>query len=349
MVGGGKNVNSCQRKSQRIPWIDITKGLLILCLVYGHHKQFAMKCGMDDEVINFIQGSMLFYASFFMQTFFIITGLCSTFSIPLKNYVWKNVKTLVIPAILLSLLGNYVYDIFMGNSLSVIHVAELSKWFITGAPWFIMALFWAKLAYWFIAKQNTNMQIAIVVVLYFIGLLLDMLNSFPNYMYHRHTLLLLPYLFGGVMLQKHFDQYEHYIKPLAIVALVALTLQTLLNTFCGFPFPVHDANIGISFKSFPLHVVNVVLGTSLVFYISQKIAHNNFLQVMGKGTLLVYLLDVTVENMALSVCSPIYNNTSLLTCVLFHGASFALSIVIFYLLIRITYSTKYLSWIVGKW
>ena len=47
-------------KADRIPWIDISKGILILCLVYGHHKLFAMRSGYEDGVTVFIHHSMRF-------------------------------------------------------------------------------------------------------------------------------------------------------------------------------------------------------------------------------------------------------------------------------------------------
>ena len=65
-----------------------------MCLVFGHHKLFAMRSGYEDGVTVFIQHSMRFYAAFFMQMFFIITGLCSSFTTQFPKFVWKNIKTL---------------------------------------------------------------------------------------------------------------------------------------------------------------------------------------------------------------------------------------------------------------
>ena len=56
-----------------------------MCLVFGHHKLFAMRLGYEDGVTVFIQHSMLFYAAFFMQTFLIITGLST-------NWVTEQTK-----------------------------------------------------------------------------------------------------------------------------------------------------------------------------------------------------------------------------------------------------------------
>lgn len=293
---------------------------------------------------------MRFYASFFMQTFFIITGLCSTFSIQFPKFLWKNIKTLIIPAAILVVISSYILDIFSSTPLSFNHFEELLTWYNQGGPWFILALFWAKILYWPIHSFcDIKVQLILVVGLYFLGIALNQFDFFPNYMYQRHTLLMMPYLTLGVFLRNHMPTIEKYINKFALIGFCALFLQTVLCWKFGTPFPAHDANIGISFKSFPIHVVNVIFGTCFIFGLSKAICKSNFLQTMGKGTLIVYLLDITVENISLSVCSQLYNQDSISSYVLFHCISFALSIAIFFILIRVIYSTKYLSWIVGKW
>lgn len=40
---------------QRLSYIDIAKGLLICCLLYGHMIIFARMEGLDDSIMGFIQ------------------------------------------------------------------------------------------------------------------------------------------------------------------------------------------------------------------------------------------------------------------------------------------------------
>lgn len=341
-------VSGCKQRI-RIPWIDIAKGILIICLVYGHHKLFAIQSGYEDCVTELIHHSMRLYAAFFMQTFFIITGLCSTFSISFSKFLWKNIKTLIIPAAILVIISSYTLDIFFASRLSLNHFAELLSWGNQRGPWFILALFWAKILYWPLQFCNIKTQLIVAAVLYLAGIALNQWNFFPNYMYHRHTLLMMPYLTLGVIMRNHMPFLEKHLNKLAIIGFAALLLQTVSCWLFGTPFPTHDYNIGVSFKSFPIHIVNVLLGTCFIFWLSKAIDKCSFLQTMGKGTLIVYLLDGTVENISLSLCSQLYNQDSIASCILFHCASFALSIAIFYMLIKIIYSSKYLSWIVGKW
>ena len=58
--------------------------------MYGHHKLFAIWSDHEDIVTDFIHYSMGIYSAFFMQTFFIITGLCSKFSSSFSYFLWKN-------------------------------------------------------------------------------------------------------------------------------------------------------------------------------------------------------------------------------------------------------------------
>ena len=167
-------------KADRIPWIDISKGILILCLVYGHHKLFAMRSGYEDGVTVFIQYSMRFYAAFFMQTFFIITGFCSSFTTQFSKFVWKNIKTLLIPAALLVVLRLYVWDIFSGTRLSISHFAELMTWVNQGGPWFIMALFWAKILYWPLNKFCNYKKQFVFVTFIFCRISLEPVGLLPQ-------------------------------------------------------------------------------------------------------------------------------------------------------------------------
>lgn len=46
---------------QRLSYIDIAKGLLICCLLYGHMIIFARMEGLDDSIMGFIQKCAIYY------------------------------------------------------------------------------------------------------------------------------------------------------------------------------------------------------------------------------------------------------------------------------------------------
>lgn len=86
------------QKRPRIAYIDIAKGILIMCMLYGHIRVYGPMEGMNDPVMHIMSHTSGLYGAIFMQSFFIITGFCTSFTGGVK-YIWKNIKTLLIPSI----------------------------------------------------------------------------------------------------------------------------------------------------------------------------------------------------------------------------------------------------------
>lgn len=68
---------------KRIEYIDVCKGMLILLVLIHHIPQAGnWACGMDSLVLDYINGYSFIVCSFFMQAFFVVSGYCSSFSLP---------------------------------------------------------------------------------------------------------------------------------------------------------------------------------------------------------------------------------------------------------------------------
>lgn len=96
------------QKRPRIAYIDIAKGILILCMLYGYIRVYGPMEGMNDPVMHVMSHTSGLYGAFFMQSFFIITGFCTSFTGGGKKYIWKNIKTLLFPSMLLFLYPNII-------------------------------------------------------------------------------------------------------------------------------------------------------------------------------------------------------------------------------------------------
>jgi fucose 4-O-acetylase-like acetyltransferase len=159
---------------------------------------------------------------------------------------------------------------------------------------------------------------------------------------------MLPYLFVGYFCKNHMDVYNRWITPLAIFGIISIVGQFILSLCVDFyTIPTHDANISIN-RTFYIHIVNAVTGSAFVLWLSKKISCNHFIETLGKGTLLIYLWNGLVNRLLLHILLP-PNTESIILTILFHASIFILMLIIFYVLIRIVYETKYLRWIVGKW
>lgn len=337
--------------SERIKYIDVAKGILICCLIWGHMSIISRYYGLDDKILHGVNATIRLYGTFFMQTFFIITGLCSSFTnIPFGQYLWKNIKTLVLPAIFIAFLVDVFKLPFVGwHSDGVGILMGIKDWFLINGPWFIWALFYAKLLFYGIAKLRTRYQLAIVVSLYVFGFVLHEVDVLPNYLWHQHTLLMMPYLWLGYFLKGKMDKIDKYLYPVGMFGAVSIFLQNTIKILYGYPMPSHTWWIGLEWWTIPIHVINIISGTAFIFWLSKKLQNVNFMSVIGGGTLLVYLLDEPIRRLFITSMLHVWHPIALWEWALFHAFQYGASIVVFYLLIRLVYNRKYLSWIVGKW
>lgn len=337
-------------QQQRIGYIDTAKGLLILFLLFGHCRILASWQGLDDPVLHLMGKGIGLYRPFFMQTFFLITGFCSTFRIGFRPFLLKNLQTLLLPAILLDLL---CYGIMAATGCTEqsfgIHLAGFSSWLKMGGPWFIFALLWAKLLLWGISRLKLPRQLLLVVVLYLLGLALNHFEWFDNFLWHRHALLAVPFLYGGFLLKDKMDRVQKYLLPAGLVGMALIVAENLLSHFTAFTLPANDIFIDVDFFNFPLHVVNVAGGSALVFWLAQRLVKSRTLSLLGLGSLLAYLTNETVQVPLIRLIKPLYPAGSIAGCLGFHFAAYALCVAVICLLIWLIYKHRALSWIVGKW
>ncbi len=80
------------QKRPRIAYIDIAKGILIMCMLYGHIRVYGPMEGMNDPVMHIMSHTSGLYGAFFMQSFFIITGFCTSFTGGAKNIYGKILR-----------------------------------------------------------------------------------------------------------------------------------------------------------------------------------------------------------------------------------------------------------------
>lgn len=139
-----------------------------------------------------------------------------------------------------------------------------------------------------------------------------------------------------------------YIGRIAVCGLVLSVMENIAYHTPYFILPWQDYNIEISYFNFPLHIITAISGSALAVYIGMKLSKIKFINTLGKGTLLVYLLNGAVQISVIHLIKPLYNS-NIFYALLFHATSLLLCVLIMYILIKIIYGNKYTSWIVGKW
>lgn len=83
---------------ERLTYIDVAKGLLMVLVVFHHVDGNATKYGIINSAVDDIHAFSNIFVSFFMPCFFIITGYCSNFTKPFVRFLLGSIKGIMLPA-----------------------------------------------------------------------------------------------------------------------------------------------------------------------------------------------------------------------------------------------------------
>ena len=102
---------------ERLHYVDVCKGLLILMVIWQHIPAFVSWAGVDSSVIESCGGgsSWLFWG-FYMQAFFLTNGYTSNFKKDFRPFLWGSFKALLIPYIAFALIGKGLDALFWGET-----------------------------------------------------------------------------------------------------------------------------------------------------------------------------------------------------------------------------------------
>lgn len=133
--------------SERLPYLDISKGLLIIFVLIYHIPVFAEQ--------NFVNSfNWMFYTRpafqyYFMPAFFVITGFCSIFEgKSFGIFVYKNFKILILPGFFVSIGTPIGSHLLHCDSHLINYWIPVRDFFYGGGFWFLTSLFFSKIIYY---------------------------------------------------------------------------------------------------------------------------------------------------------------------------------------------------------
>lgn len=291
-------------KKQRIIYIDIAKGVLMLMLVFRHMS--ILGCDLSDvgaPFFNQINDSSMFFACFRMQCFFIITGYCSNFDKPLKKFLWQNFRGLILVGLAYEAILSFLSCTIKHETSFITSLHELVTSFFThgNCYWFLGALFLSKLLYYILYKlkfKNLHIFLASLVLMCVAIYIFTVHHDFVardahhfkhevNIWYVLHAMYLVPFLSVGRAIRQYNGFESRWCLPVGIMfALVMLPLS-----FLGIEFPTLTYYIGLtSYYEIPIHFILAISGTCFTIQISKWIAKSNFFTILGQESLLIYAL-----------------------------------------------------------
>lgn len=295
-----------QKMKMRDESIDITKGILISLLIFHHIVDFgAREFGVVNpvlEMMRVVQRPLIL--CYFMQAFFLITGICSDFMCECRTFIFKQVRMLIIPA--------FVFSFFMMYySKQTSFCSFVSNFLVTGGKfWFLIAMFGAKIGYYFvrrIVRHRLYLAIVIGVVLSFLGTALNESNLIPNYYWHRQAFDLFLFIAIG-------DGLKNYVRNrrVAIVSFSIYVGLAACSLFIGTRLPYVTAGFGTTAATWPIHVVLSVTGSIAVLALGRWIKKSSLMVLLGRNTLAIYLTQGFVLGLLLRPTFISLNGVSLL-------------------------------------
>ena len=294
---------------ERVHYLDTAKGILILVVLVCHFTWIGSLFQIKTYTCQALDAFEMFWTPFFMAAFFCVTGMCSSFGGNWRAFLFKGIKQLLLPAIVLGLLSAFIGYIITYGRVEVQVLTILKN---CGGYWFLTALFIAKVAYYFTAKLPAWLNLSACLMLYAVGCLLHKTGAAENVYSFEQGLIFLPFMHLGHWLRSHTQILDHTAVWLALYPAIFAVCLAL-----GYKLPGVWSIIHISWIDILPHLVITAAGILFVLVLCKNTRRIPLLELCGKQSLFIYCLHLVFIERAFelfSVYSPI---NSLSTALLF--------------------------------
>ena len=339
-----KQTDNSRQKKQRIPEMDVMKGILGILVIMGHILYIeevvggVHPAGRASECLNVFTG--VWIAPYYMASFFFVTGYCSSFKAEIKEQILSDAKRLLLPSLLIPFIMSMVSSVLLGNDISLS--------FPKSVQWFLWALFWAKIIFK-LFKQNIKFE----AVKWFLLIVMSVVGSVMMYRIpEANCLAYQQALVFPIFLALGHKMRDIKLKPwFSFVAMVVYAVSAITSYYIlRWGAPSLCAVTTFTPERWPLYFLLATSGLLSVFQISNLMKESRILQYIGQMTLVLYLAHGTFLVVVTSYLKPQiaqgYSDSGFQMCfyiLMFLGA------LLWSCLWSELFKLRYLKWILGKW
>lgn len=324
---------------QRLAYIDTTKGLLILLMIWYHTPPAVQK---NVELCNPYMGEISYYTRiwfecFFMPAFFIITGFCSGFVEERKSFYIKMFKTIILPVSVISYIRCCIFD-FSFNPLHLI-----GPYKPTG-NWFIIALIIGRTLFYelhIIFKKQSLWLLVVLSIFAIFAMVCRDNNIVQNPFYWKQGLCAAMFIGIGNYIRK----FAISNRTLAIMSIAYIILISIINSV-GLHRTVMVISLSVEWYEFVQFIILALTGTAFVIFCAKHIKIK-LVEHIGKHSLVLYLIQWPSLVVLSKLFAYIYDVTSVKGCWLIVLTIFPLSIIVCLIFVK-CFDTKYGRYIMGK-
>ncbi len=191
-----KKIISFSKPVQRIEWLDILRGILIILMVFGHNIQFGSGDVVYYEQLYFENVVFRFIYSFHMPCLMIISGYLLNYSIERKRFWRSKAKSLLIPTLLWSTVPTVLnlVRVIVKTGIGMDEVITVLTTLIC-YYWFLWSILFCTVVIW-LNHRFFNDNVMLMAVL---GIVFMMLPEFLNtrLWFFSYPYFAVGYVWGG--------------------------------------------------------------------------------------------------------------------------------------------------------
>jgi fucose 4-O-acetylase-like acetyltransferase len=292
----------------RYPWIDYARGITILLVVYRHVFEGLGNVGVGSGSYSGLKYFNIFFFSFRMPLFFIVSGIFVGGSLVRKGigeYIGNRFQTIFYPLMVWGSIQVTLQLLFAGYASAerepmdyvhlIIDPRKIEQFWYLNALFFVSVLY--ALVHWY-GKAKPWQQLVLGVILYalsgychinkiHIGFLIDVLFFY--------LFFAVGHMFSDMVL----NMKNHRILSSWRTTVIALPIFVLVQHYFTYLNLQHQDDYYVQFQRPAIFAVTALIGGAFVIQVSfllQKLNIMRFLRVIGYHSLYIYVMHLMITS-----------------------------------------------------
>jgi fucose 4-O-acetylase-like acetyltransferase len=292
----------------RYPWIDYARGITILLVVYRHVFEGLGNVGPGSDSYGILKYLNIFFFSFRMPLFFIVSGIFFGGSLDRKGigeYIGNRFQTIFYPLIIWGSIQVTLQLFFAGyvnaerepmNYLHLLIEPRKIEQF-----WYLNALFFVSILYaamrWYL-KVKPWQQLLLGIFLYAISGYCHIHNINIGFLSDVFFFYMF-FAVGDLLADLVLNTKNHKVLTSWRTTLIALPIFIAIQHYFTYLNLEHGDDYYVQFRQPAIFAVTALAGGAFVIHIAfllQKLDVMRFLRVIGYHSLYIYVMHLMITS-----------------------------------------------------
>ncbi|MCH1661601.1 acyltransferase [Enterococcus faecium] len=262
---------------KRVEWVDISKGIGIILVVYGHVILGVHDANIGFDGLNYgLQHSFIY--TMHMPLFYFLSGIFAGKWVKrdMKTALTQKVRSLLIPYILWGFIQAGIMQLFSGSTNNGQGLANALELPIRPYAqfWFLYDLFWIFIIYYVLVNVLKITPKMILII----SLVMLLISPTLKFWELQSIFYQFPFFITGTFVLGNKSKLDKINLPIALISYVVLNL---LYYFSGASVLVGNA----------FSLVVAISGITLVIAITSRF-NSRLLSYIGKSSIAIYVMHI---------------------------------------------------------